>query len=96
MSDFSKCFDEADIVGITPIYEAGEKPIKGVNSEKLIELLNNRSINASIIRDETELVKFLKHNGKPGDIFICLGAGSISQWVNKLPNNLLKRNDNDK
>ena len=96
MSDFSKCFDEADIVGITPIYEAGEKPIKGVNSEKLIELLNNRSINASIIRDETELVKFLKHNGKPGDIFICLGAGSISQWVNKLPNNLLKRNANDK
>ena len=72
MSDFSKCFDEADIVGITPIYEAGEKPIKGINSEKLIKLLNDRSINASIIRNEIELVNFLKSNGKPGDLFICL------------------------
>ena len=33
MSDFSKCFDEADIVGITPLYEAGEKPKEGINSE---------------------------------------------------------------
>ena len=81
-------FDEADIVGITPVYEAGEKPIKGINSEKLISLLNNRSIVASIIDNENELKKFLKRNGKPGDIFICLGAGSISQWVNKLPDTL--------
>lgn len=95
MSDFSKCFDEADIVGITPIYEAGEKPIKGIDSEKLIKLLINRSVNASIIRDEIELVKFLKNNGRPGDIFICLGAGSISQWVNKLPDNLLNRKNDD-
>ena len=96
MSDFSKCFDEADIVGITPLYEAGEKPKEGINSEKLIKLLNNRSINASIVDNEIGLVSFLKLNGKPGDIFICLGAGSISQWVNKLPSNLLKRNANDK
>ena len=95
MSDFSKCFDEADIVGITPIYEAGEKPIKGINSEKLIKLLNDRSINASIIRNEIELVNFLKSNGKPGDLFICLGAGSISQWVNKLPDILSNSNIND-
>ena len=95
MSDFSKCFDEADIVGITPIYEAGEKPIKGINSEKLIKLLNDRSINASIIRNEIELVNLLKSNGKPGDLFICLGAGSISQWVNKLPDILSNSNIND-
>jgi len=95
MCDFSKCFDEADIVGITPVYEAGEIPIKGINSEKLITLLKNRSINASIVRDEIELKIFLKHNGKPGDIFVCLGAGSISQWVNKLPDILHSRNIND-
>ena len=95
MCDFSKCFDEADIVGITPVYEAGEIPIKGINSEKLITLLKNRSINASIVRDEIELKIFLKHNGKPGDIFVCLGAGSISQWVNKLPDILYSRNIND-
>ena len=66
-----------------------------LNSEKLIKLLNDRSINASIIRNEIELVNFLKSNGKPGDLFICLGAGSISQWVNKLPDILSNSNIND-
>ena len=65
------------------------------SKEKLIKLLNNRSINASIIRNEIELVNFLKSNGKPGDLFICLGAGSISQWVNKLPDYLCDSNIND-
>ena len=88
MSEFCKCFDEADFVGITPIYEAGEKPLKGITSQKLIKSLKSRSINASLINDEMELKKFLINYGKPGDIFICLGAGSISQWVNKLPNKL--------
>ena len=88
MTDFSKCFDEADIVGITPVYEAGENPIKGINSKKLIKLLNDRSINANFVYDENDLIKFLKFYGKPGDIFICLGAGSISQWVNKLTDTL--------
>ena len=94
MNDFSKCFDEADIVGITPIYEAGEKPIKGVSTEKLISLLNDRSVNASIVYDEIALKKFLIQNGKSGDIFVCLGAGSISQWVNKLPD-FLKSMDSE-
>ena len=58
MTDFSKCFDEADIVGITPVYEAGENPIKGINSEKLIKLLNDRSINASLVYNENELQIF--------------------------------------
>ena len=88
ITDFSKCFDEADIVGITPVYEAGENPIKGINSKKLIKLLNDRSINANLVYDENDLIKFLKFYGKPGDIFICLGAGSISQWVNKLTDTL--------
>ena len=86
MNDFSKCFDEADIVGITPVYEAGEKPIKGINSEKLISLLKKRSVNALLINNENELKKLLIKTAKRGDIFVCLGAGSISQWVNKLPN----------
>ena len=85
MNEFSKCFDEADIVAITPVYEAGEKPIRGINSEKLISLLRKRSVNALLINNENELKQLLIKTAKRGDIFVCLGAGSISQWVNKLP-----------
>ena len=85
MDDFCMCFDEADIVGITPVYAAGELPLQGVNSHALISRLNKVGDNAFPIEDEIGLRDFLVYHGKPGDIFVCLGAGSISQWVNRLP-----------
>jgi len=85
LDDFCKCFREADIVGITPIYAAGELPLKGVSSDVLISRLNSKFDKAEKIKNEIDLKNFLKSKGKPGDIFVCLGAGSISQWVNRLP-----------
>ena len=85
MDDFCECFDEADIVGITPVYAAGELPIKGVSSANLVEKLGGKFDNVANIEDESGLRNFLQRQGKPGDIFVCLGAGSISQWVNRLP-----------
>ena len=46
-----------------------------------------KATNASLVYNENDLLKFEIY-GKTGDIFICLGAGSISQWVNKLPDTL--------
>ncbi len=85
MDDFCMCFDEADIVGITPVYAAGELPLKGVTSDTLISRLNSAGDKAFHVEDEIGLRDFLKYHGTPGDIFVCLGAGSISQWANRLP-----------
>ncbi len=92
MDEFCECFDEADFVGITPIYAAGELPLKGVSSDILISRLNSEVDRATNINDEIGLRSFLKARARPGDIFVCLGAGSISQWVNRLPELLALEN----
>ena len=84
--DFCRCFNESDIVAITDIYAANELPIDGVSQDALVEGLRlHGHRNVSQINGETGLKKFFNDNALSGDIFVCLGAGSISTWVNNLP-----------
>jgi UDP-N-acetylmuramate--alanine ligase len=84
--DFCRCFNEADIVAITEIYGANELPIKGVSQAALAEgLMLHGHRNVSTIDGELGLKNFFKEKVRPTDIFVCLGAGSISSWVNNLP-----------
>ena len=83
--EFSNCFDDADIIGITPIFEAGESIIAGVTSEKLISRLSVNYSNPVIkIEDEKSLLSFVITHAKPNDIVVLMGAGSISGWANNL------------
>mgnify|MGYP000020323206 CR=1 FL=1 len=90
--DFCRCFNEADIVGITDIYGANELPIEGASQSALVEGLKlHGHRNVSTIDGENGLKDFFEARAQPGDIFVCLGAGSISGWVNNLPK-VLNRN----
>ena len=83
--EFSNCFDDADIIGITPIFAAGENIIEGVTSENLISRLSVNYSNPVIkIEDEKSLLSFVITHAKPNDIVVLMGAGSISSWANKL------------
>ena len=83
--EFSNCFDDADIIGITPIFAAGENIIEGVTSEKLISRLSvNYSKPVIKIEDEKSLLSFVITHAKPNDIVVLMGAGSISSWANNL------------
>ena len=75
-----------------PVYPAGELPIKGVTAEELVSRLNCEIDRATYVKDELGLRDFVREHGKEGDILVCLGAGSISQWVNGLPELLLEEN----
>ena len=83
--DFCNCFNDADIVGITDIFAAGECPIEGADRDGLIKgLKNNGHRNVMAVPDEAAMTAFLRDNCAEGDMLICLGAGSISAWVQKL------------
>ena len=83
--EFSKCFDDADIIGITPIFAAGENSIEGVTSDKLISRLSINYSNPVVkIEDEKSLLSFVITHAKPNDIVVLMGAGSISGWANNL------------
>ena len=83
--DFCTCFNEADIVAIAEVYSAGENPIAGATRENLVEgLIAHGHRHAVAVSNEGDLEKLVRYNGKPGDLVICLGAGSISAWASNL------------
>ena len=85
-TDFSKCFRDADIVGITPVFAAGEPQISGFNSKTLINSVTRSGMQkVEYVENEASFSRFLRNNCNKGDIFLTLGAGSITSWVNNLP-----------
>jgi len=89
--DFCACFNDADMVAIADVYAAGEDPIPGVSRDALVGGLRahgHRS--AAALEGPEALAGFVRANAKPGDLVVCLGAGTISQWANALPEELAK------
>ncbi|MEM8725010.1 MAG: cyanophycin synthetase, partial [Pseudomonadota bacterium] len=82
MEEFQTCFNEADIVYITPVYEAGEDPIEGVDAAALVAGLKSRGHrSAQTIAGQSELAEALANEIQSGDIVVCLGAGDITRWA---------------
>ena len=85
-NDFCACFNEADVVGIAEVYAAGEDPIPGASRDDLVAgLIAHGHRHARAVMDEADLARLFKEQTRPGDIFVCLGAGTISTWANNLP-----------
>ena len=84
--DFCACFNEADIVGISEVFAAGEAPIPGATRDDLVKgLIAHGHRDARAIESEDDLAALVQNEAEPGDIVVCLGAGTISAWANALP-----------
>ncbi|MBL3554591.1 UDP-N-acetylmuramate--L-alanine ligase [Rhodovulum sulfidophilum] len=84
--DFCTCFNEADVVGIAEVYAAGEEPIQGATRDDLVAgLIRHGHRHARAILSEDDLVRLVREQAGPGDMVVCLGAGTISAWANNLP-----------
>ncbi len=76
--DFLTAFYQADVLIITDIYPAGEEPIEGVNSYKLVSKLNDMGYkDVRYIQGKDKIAEELERTVKPGDMVITLGAGDI-------------------
>ena len=88
-NEFCTCFNDADEVIVAPVYAAGEAPIEGATHTALIEGLRSRGHRAVHgLESPTDLPALVAGIAKPGDIVICLGAGTITQWAYALPGQL--------
>ena len=93
---FCTCFNDADMVFVAPVYAAGEEPIPGCDRDALASgLIARGHRSAGIIDGEADLAGTIAGVAQEGDIVVCLGAGTISQWANALPD-ALKRLDGGK
>jgi UDP-N-acetylmuramate--alanine ligase len=89
--DFCGCFNDADVVAIAEVFSAGEDPIEGASRDDLVEgLIRHGHRHANAIQTEDDLERLVREQAGPGDMVVCLGAGTISTWANGLPARLAK------
>jgi UDP-N-acetylmuramate--alanine ligase len=83
---FCTCFNDADAVLVAEVYAAGETPIDGIDRDALVAGLSARGHrHAEAIDGAAALAPAVRTLAKPGDMVVCLGAGSITTWANALP-----------
>lgn len=89
--DFCSCFHDADVVAIADVFGAGEDPIEGAGRDDLVAgLIRHGHRHARALLSEDDLERLVREQARPGDMVVCLGAGTISAWANGLPLRLQK------
>ncbi|MEQ8366332.1 MAG: UDP-N-acetylmuramate--L-alanine ligase, partial [Roseicyclus sp.] len=92
--DFCGCFNEADVVAIAEVFAAGEDPIEGAGRDDLVAgLIRHGHRHARAILSEDDLERLVREQARPGDMVVCLGAGTISTWAHGLPDRLKDLDD---
>jgi UDP-N-acetylmuramate--alanine ligase len=87
--EFCSCFNDADAVIVADIYAAGEQPIEGINRTALVEGLRLRGHrNVLELPAPDLLARIVRDIARPGDMVVCLGAGTITNWAQALPGEL--------
>jgi len=89
--EFAKSFDIPDIIILTDIYSAGEKPIEGITGEVLAEKIKERKKEVIFVKDIKEAENLVKNIMKNGDLIITLGAGNITTISDNLSKFLRER-----
>ena len=88
---FCTCFNDADMVLVADVYPAGEAPLPGVSRDALVAGLSAHGHrHAAALRNADDLALQVRELARPGDMVVCLGAGSITAWANALPDELAR------
>ncbi|MFW6114740.1 MAG: UDP-N-acetylmuramate--L-alanine ligase [Thermodesulfobacteriota bacterium] len=75
---FVVSFNQADLLIITPLYEAGEEAIPGIHSESLFKGIRDHGHKAvTLCTSKEDAVSVLFDEMKHGDVILTLGAGDI-------------------
>ncbi len=85
MDDFAHALHQADSVHVMDIYAASEVPIEGVTAEALtarITAFGHRG--ADYVGSMDRGIESVIAAAQPGDAIVTLGAGSVSQAVEKI------------
>jgi UDP-N-acetylmuramate--alanine ligase len=90
--EFCTCFNDADTVIVADVYPAGEQPIEGASKDSLVAGMKARGHRHVIaLPSEDELPGIVAETARSGDVVVCLGAGSITNWANALPDTLAEK-----
>ena len=80
IDEFVTAFTGADVVLLDDIFAASEPPLPGVSSETLAEgIASHNSGQVEYLPGKDAILSWVQENWRPGDIYLTMGAGDISQ-----------------
>lgn len=86
--EYHSAFTDADVVVLTDVYPSGTTPIPGVTGKLIVNAVLDRHPRSRVVwlprRDE--LVSFVAHEVRAGDVCISMGCGDIAS----LPDEVLR------
>ena len=88
-NEFASSFKSSDTVVLCPVYSAGEKTKYSFNQDNFSKLISKKSKTQIInIKNQKELKSYFKKNLLEDEMIICMGAGSISNWIREIGDEL--------
>jgi len=85
LPEFARAFHDADKIVICDIFPAGERPIEGVSSEVLAQLVRDAGHpDVAYVPRREDVASELVAQARPGDLVITLGAGNIQLSCNEV------------
>ncbi|MBI4703680.1 MAG: UDP-N-acetylmuramate--L-alanine ligase [Deltaproteobacteria bacterium] len=83
--EFTRAFNETDVLLVTDVYPAGEEPISGVDAGALVDAIRQHGHQGvELCRDKHRLAARLGELVRPGDVVIALGAGDVNRLLDEL------------
>ena len=77
---------------VADIYAAGETPLVGFEKEDLASGLRQFGHrDPHVLASPDQLGDIIANIAQPGDLVMCLGAGSITHWAAALPEQLAQK-----
>ena len=93
--DFTTAFYQSDVLIVTDIYAASERPIPGVHAEKLATAIQEHGHgNIRYIANPVDVIPLLMEEVREKDVVLTLGAGNIWQTGEEFLRRLRQREGN--
>ena len=84
-NEFASSFKYCDELILCPVYSAGEKIKYNFNQNDFSKLISKKSnLQVINIKNKDELKSYFKKNLLKDELVICMGAGSISNWIREI------------
>jgi len=74
---FGPAFADADLVGVTDIYPAFERPLPGADVGKILAAVSAHAPRVAYLPAADDVLAFLDETVRPGDFVIGFGAGDL-------------------
>lgn len=90
--EFTKAFNDCDVLVIVPVYPAGEKPIAGATSERLAGAITvHGHRNVRYAKDFAVVANLLVPQMRRDDVLVALGAGDVNKVLKIIHDRIASR-----